>query len=301
MDELSRVTTFIKVVEQGTFSAAARDVSSVSSVARQVKSLEDELGIRLLNRTTRSLALTEAGQLFYVRAKAIAQDLANAMSEAQSFQEEAKGVLRVSARISTGTTIIVPALPGFLKKHPELTVEFTLSDERHDLVSNNIDVGIWAGYMPDTELVARPLRKSKRIVCASPLYFDKNGLPERPDQLVEHNCLRFTGRAYGHKWRFSRGEYDKEVEVKGDLCSDNGLVLVAAAMADMGLIVVQEWMVHNLLLQGRLIRILSDYAVDPRPGDADLFDLYAVYTSNRGLSKKVRVFIDFLVELFRLP
>src|SRR5205085_2379315 len=136
MDDFTRIRTFMKVVQAGSFSAAARDVSSTSSVARQVKSLEDELGVRLLNRSTRSLSLTDAGRRFHERVTAIANDLDNATSEARSLQEEVKGLLRVSLRITAGTTIVVPALPRLLARYPELQLEITLADDRRDLIAN---------------------------------------------------------------------------------------------------------------------------------------------------------------------
>jgi DNA-binding transcriptional LysR family regulator len=298
MDEFTRIQTFIKVVEAGSFSAAARDISSVSSVARQVKSLEDELGVRLLHRSTRRLSLTEAGRRFYERACTIATDLSNAKSEVRSFQESVKGVLRVTLRVSAGTTIIVPALPTFLAQYPELSLDISLTDERRDLISNNIDVAVWMGHLPDSELVARRLSRSQRIVCGTPAYFERHGTPERPEDLRTHNCLLFTGRSYGNRWGFTRGDYVEDVEVAGSVRTDNALVLLESALCNIGLIVVQEWMVRPLTAQGRLVRVLGDYTVNPTPGDAEL---YAVYVSSRGLALKSRVFVDFLIDLFRSP
>jgi DNA-binding transcriptional LysR family regulator len=298
MDELGRIQTFIKVVEAGSFSAAARDVSSISSVARQVKSLEDELGVRLLNRSTRSLSLTEPGRRFYERACGIANELSNAMSEATSFQDSVKGVLRVQLRVSAGTTIIVPALPPLLAQYPDLSLDISLSDERRDLIANNIDVAVWMGHLPDSEIVARRLSPSRRVVCGSRAYFERHGVPQTPEDLRAHNCLLFTARSYGTRWGFTKDGLHEEIEVQGSLRSDNGLVLLTAALSDVGLIVVHEWMVRQLVSQGRLAKVLGNYTVNPRPGDAEL---YAVYPSSRGLSRKVRVFVDFLVHLFRDP
>lgn len=295
MEELARIQTFIKVVEAGSFSAAARDVGSISSVARQVKSLEEELGVRLLNRSTRSLSLTEPGRRFYERACKIANDLSNAVSDARSFQDVVKGVLRVSLRVSTGTTIIIPALPAFLAQYPELILDISLTDERRELVANNIDVAVWMGHLPDSEIVARRLSRSHRIVCGSPAYFERHGVPQTPQDLRAHNCMLFTARSYGNIWGFAKDENHEDVEVGGSLRTDNGIVLLSAALADLGLIVVHEWMVRPLVSQGRLVSVLNDYEVNPRPGDAEL---YAVYASSRGLSRKVRVFVDFLVQLF---
>src|SRR5438067_8750957 len=168
MDDFTRIRTFIKVVEAGSFSAAARDISSTSSVARQVKSLEDELGVRLLNRSTRRLALTDGGRRFYERVKAVAMDLDNASAEVKAMHDDVKGVLRVSLRVTAGTTVVVPALPRLIGMHPELELDITLTDERRDLIANNIDVAMWLGDLPDADLVARRLSPTKRIVCAAP-------------------------------------------------------------------------------------------------------------------------------------
>lgn len=295
MDEFTRIQTFIRVVEAGSFSAAARDLSSISSVARQVKALEDELGVRLLNRSTRSLSLTEPGRRFYERACAIANDLSNAKSEARSFQDSVKGVLRVSIRVSAGTTMIVPALPAFMAQFPELTLDISLSDERRDLIANNIDVAVWMGHLPDSEIVARRLSPSRRMVCGSPAYFERYGVPRTPEDLRRHNCLLYTARSYGNRWGFNRDGQQEEIEVQGSLRTDNALVLLSAALSGIGLIVVHEWMVRLDISQGRLAAVLGDYTVHPRPGDAEL---YAVFPSSRGLSRKVRVFVDFLVGLF---
>jgi DNA-binding transcriptional LysR family regulator len=295
MDELARIQTFIKVVEAGSFSAAARDVSSVSSVARQVKSLEDELGVRLLNRSTRSLSLTEPGRRFYERACELAADLSNAKSEARSFQDSVKGVLRVSLRVSAGTTVIVPALPALLAQYPELSLDVSLADDRVDLIANHIDVAVWMGHMPDSELVARRLSPSRRVVCGAPAYFERHGVPATPDDLRRHNCILYSARSYGSKWGFTRDGKLEETQVQGSVRSDHSMVLLSTAVAGIGLIVVHEWMVRRHIEQGALVTVLDDYSVNPRPGDAEL---YAVYPSNRGLSRKVRVFVDFLVALF---
>lgn len=296
MDELGRVNTFIKVVEAGSFSAVARHESSVSTVARQVKSLEDELGVRLLNRNTRSLSLTEPGRLFYERVCAISNDLKQAKSEATSFQESVKGVLRVSLRVTAGAAIIVPALPALLEQYPELNIDVTLTDERCDLVADNIDVAVWIGDLPNADIVARRLSPSRRIVCGSPAYFQRHGIPQIPADLHRHNCLLFTAPSHGDVWEFHKDGECEKIKVQGNLSSANGLVLRSSAMADLGMIVVHEWMVRLDMSQGSLIRVLSDYVVKLTATEAEL---HAVYSSSRGLSLKVRVFVDFLLELFR--
>lgn len=295
MDQFTRIRAFIKVVQAGSFSAAAREVASISSVARQVKGLEEELGVRLLNRNTRSLSLTDAGRHYYERVTSIARDLDTATAEVKSLQEDVKGLLRVSLRVTAGTTIVVPALPKFVAKYPDLQLDVVLTDERRDLIANHIDVAMWLGDIPDADIVARRLSPSQRIVCGSPAYFAKRGIPRAPEDLRHHDCLLFSAPTYRDKWSFARDGKRQEVEVKGSVRSDNGLVLLSAGMAGLGLIVVHEWMVRNLLAEGRMIRVLGDHIVNPRPGEAEL---YAVYPSSRGLSRMVRVFVDFLVEAF---
>lgn len=295
MEELPRIQTFIKVVESGSFSAAARDSSSISSIARQIKSLEDELGVRLLNRNTRSLSLSEPGRLFYERALKLSADLNNAKSEARSFQQSVKGILRVALRVSTGTTIIVPALPAFLEQYPDLDADVTLTDDRLDLVANNIDVAVWMGQLPDSEIVARRLSPAQRIVCASPGYLDRHGRPQTPSDLLQHSCLLFSAPGYPNKWQFERDGVLEELEVAGRLRSGNVLVLLSAALSGVGLIMVHEWMVRRRIAMGQLERVLDRYSVSPNSLDAEL---HAVYASSRGMSLKVRVFVDFLVHLF---
>jgi DNA-binding transcriptional LysR family regulator len=296
MDDFTRIQTFLRVVESGSFSAAARHESSVSSVTRQIRSLEDELGVRLLNRTTRSLSLTEPGRVFYERAQIIARDLKNAKLAAKSFQEAVKGRLRVALRSSMASTLIVPALPNLFSQYPNLSIDISLRDDRCDLVANNIDVAIWVGAIPDADIIAKRLTPSERIVCGSAKYLEKRGIPEIPSDLLQHDCIVYTIPSYGSSWTFSKSGHDEHVEVQGCVRSDNGVVLLSAAQADLGLIVVHEWMVRRLIEQGSLVRVLSDYSVRPTAGGAEL---YAVYPSSRGMSLNVRVFVDFLSKLFQ--
>jgi DNA-binding transcriptional LysR family regulator len=296
MAELERIRTFVKVVEAGSFAAAAaRSTAATSSVARQIKSLEDELGVRLLNRSTRHLSLTEAGRHFYDRAATILNELNDAKHDAMSFQDSVKGTLRVSIRTSAGTTVIVPALPTLLERYPDLSLDLSLTDQRVELIANNIDVAVWMGPIPDGEIIARRLSPACRILSASPKYLERHGTPQTPQDLLKHNCIFYTGPDYGNRWTFTREGRTEQLLIRGNLRTDNGLVLLAAAQADQGIIVAQKWAVRRPLKEGRLVRILNDYVINLRREDAEL---YVVYPSSRGLSRSVRVFVDFLVELF---
>jgi DNA-binding transcriptional LysR family regulator len=295
MDDFTRIRTFIKVVEAGSFSAAAHDGLSVSAVTRQVKALEDELHVRLLNRNTRRLALTDAGRRFFERVTGISNDLNRAKAEAISEHEGVKGLLRVSARTTSGTTVLIPALPKFLAKYPEIQLNISLTDERRDLIANHIDVALWVGELPDADIVARRLSPTSRIVCCSPDYLRRRGRPREPTDLLRHDCILFTAPTYSNRWRFSRNGQIEEVCVRGSVQTDNGLVLLASGLAGIGIISGNHWMVHHYVKQGRLVTLLDDYTFFPRLGDVDL---YAVFPSSRGLSRKVRAFVDFLVEAF---
>lgn len=297
MDELSCIRAFIEVTESGSFSAAARRAdSSISSVARQVKSLEDSLGVRLLNRTTRHQSLTDAGQIFYDRVRAVVQDLNAAKRDASSFQDSVKGLLRVTLRISTASTMILPALPAFLESHPGLTIDVSLTDERLDLVAHNIDVAVWLGHLDDSRIIAKRLSPSRRVLCGSPGYFKRMGIPEAPSDLARHNCLVFKSNYYGSSWRFTRDGSSLDVPVEGNLRSNTGPVLLSAALSGLGLVVLQEYMVRTALRAGELQTVLTEYEVSPTEADTAL---YAVYPHSKGMSPKARVFVDFLVDLFR--
>jgi DNA-binding transcriptional LysR family regulator len=297
MDELASIRAFINVVDAGSFSAVARRTNvSISVVARLVKSLEDELGVILLNRSTRSQSLTEAGRVFYDRIRPVTNDLTAAKLEAKSFHETVKGVLRVSLRVSAATTAIGPALPGFLAQHPELTLDVSLTDERLDLIANNIDVAVWLGDLPDSELIARRLSPGHREVCGAPKYFELRGMPSTPEDLMSHNCLLYTASSYDSAWTFTKYGVQRRIPVAGNLRSDNGVVLLSAALAGVGLVVLQEWTVRHPIAEGRLVRIFDDYSVNPIDNEAAL---HVVYPGSRGASRKIRAFVDFLIRLFR--
>jgi DNA-binding transcriptional LysR family regulator len=296
MDELASIKSFVEVIDSGGFSAAARRANvSVSSMARQVKALEDHLGTRLLNRTTRSQSLTEAGRLFYDRVRELVRELDAAKKDVQSFQKDVKGLLRVTLRVSSAS-IILPALPSFLERHPDLTLDLSLTDERLDLVANGIDVAVWLGHLADSGLVARRLCPSWRVVCGSPAYFTRHGTPKKPIDLANHNCLVFKANRYGNVWKFTNGNEQVDVLVNGNIRSETGQVLLSGALSGLGLVLLQEYMVRSALAAGTLRTVLTEYDVSPTEGDTAL---YAVYPHSRGMSRNTRAFIDFLVALFR--
>jgi DNA-binding transcriptional LysR family regulator len=295
MDEFSRVRTFIEVVDRGGFSAAARQADvAVSSILRQVKALEDELGTRLLNRTTRSQSLTEAGRTFYELMRELIRDFEQAKREVVALRSTVAGTLTVTIRTSANE-LIVPALPSFLERYPELLLDISVTDRRLDLVAEGIDVAVWLGPMEDSSLIGRRLTPCRRVVCASPGYFARHGMPKNPEDLAHHNCLVYRANQYLNVWKFEKDGKTTTVPVRGNLRSGTGLVLMGSALAGLGLVLVQEFHARPAIASGALIAVFEDYEISPTDEDTSL---HLVYPSSKGLSPASRAFIDFLVDLF---
>jgi DNA-binding transcriptional LysR family regulator len=298
MDELSANRTFVRVVERGSISAAARDLgASITAVSRQVSGLEEMLGVRLLNRTTRKHALTEAGQIYYNEVLDILRRIETVKSEVSAHQDVVKGCLRVHLRTSVGSQVIVPALPRFLSRHPDVTLEVALTDERSDLVALGVDVAVWLGSLEDSGLIARRLSPSLRVICASKSYLRAQGQPKSPKDLAQHNCLVYSARSYDNIWRMTKNGETEAIVVSGNLRTDSSAVLLSSAVAGLGLVMLQEAMVRQSIASGELEPVLVDYQVSPT--DADVA-LYAVHPNRRRVSPKTRAFVDFLVDLFAL-
>ena len=297
MDELITNKAFLQVIKSGSFSAAADKLNlSVATVARQMNSLEDRLGIKLLNRSTRALSLTEAGLLYSERIRDLVHQLDTIKREVSTFQKDVKGLLRVHLRNSVGTQKIVPALQQFLTAHPHLKVEVTLTDERADLVAQGIDVAVWLGKLEDSNLIARKLSPGKRIICCSPSYAKERGLPTTPEELSKHNCIVYQAKTYDSTWRLSFGDKKHHVNVSGNLESESSAVLLISALKGVGLAMLQEAMVHDAIASGELIDVFPGYDVSST--DADVA-LYAVYSGRTKTSPNTRAFVDFVVSLFR--
>lgn len=297
MDEMLTNRAFLQVIESGSFSAASLELGvSVATVARQINSLEARLGVHLLHRTTRTLSLTEAGRLYCERIRELLRQLDSVKREISSYQKDVKGLLRVHLRHSVGNQVIVPSLPTFLKQHPNIKLEVTLTDVREDLVAQGIDVAVWLGSLEDSGLIARRLGSGRRMVCCSPAYAAEHGLPETPQDLQHHNCIVYKAKSYDSSWRFVRDGQTRAVPVSGNLESDSSAVLITSAINGLGLVVLQESMVRSAIIAGELINVFPDYQVSSTDADTALF---AVYPGSKQTSPKARAFIDFLVRLFK--
>lgn len=288
MDLLGAMTVFARVAEEGSFSGAARVLGlSKSSVSKQLAQLEDHLGARLINRTTRRLALTEAGAAYWERCRRILDDLEEANAAVSALQGAPRGLLRVNGPVSFGTRVLGPAIVDFLRRYRDVAIDLSLSDRKVDVVAEGYDVVIRIGHLRDSSLFARKLGDSARPIVASPAYLARRGTPTHPRELAGHDCLIYSLMDAPHLWRFRRGDETAEVKVDGPVVADHGDIQREAVFAGLGLSIIPDFLVGEDIAAGRLVSVLDDWTSEPAP-------IHAVYPHNRHLSAKVRVFIDFL-------
>ena len=293
------IETFVRAVELGSFSALARAWNvKPSSISRRIGALEEELGVRLLARTTRKLSPTEAGQRLYERARACLNELDDALRAAAELTEVPRGRLRVSAPIAFGQRYLAPLLSAFYADHPEVELELGLHDRYVDLVGEGWDVAIRAGHVRDESLVARRLAPNDRVLVASPSYLDARGRPSTPRDLAEHAALRFRYVDSDDRWWFRRGEDAERVAVSGPVASNSGELLIAAAGAGLGITLVPRWLAFAALCEGRVEAVLPDWEVTATDFDSQL---NLLYPSRRLLPAKVRTFVGFLTRAFDPP
>ncbi|MBF0429370.1 MAG: LysR family transcriptional regulator [Magnetococcales bacterium] len=289
MDRLILMETFIRVVDGGSFSAAARKGGiSRAAVSKYMVALEEHLGVRLINRTTRQLHLTEEGEMYYQRCRRILEDLLEAEQIVTHQHAAPRGLLRVTAPISFGRLHLVGVAADFLLKFSGIEMDLVLNDRFVDLVEEGFDVGVRIGTLRDSSLMARRLASSGLVLCASPEYVARFGQPMVPEDLVGHACLLYSYAASPNVWRFGFKGEERVVRVKGSLRCNNGEALQAAVRAGLGIAILPSFLIEGDLRTRTLLPLLSDFLL-PQLG------IYAVYPSNRHLSVKVRTFIDFLV------
>jgi DNA-binding transcriptional LysR family regulator len=292
MEQLAEMMTFAKVVETKSFSEAARALqTSKSLVSKQVSQLETKLGVRLLNRTTRSMSLTEIGAAYYEHCARIAQEIEAAGATVTQLQAEPRGTLRVTSTVVFASMHLAPAIKEFLRRHPQVEIELQATDRVVDLVEEGCDLAIRISDNPAPNLVARKLAPVRWITCASPEYLAQHGTPRTPQDLASHNCLLYYGLPAGRgHWRYTMNGREVTPELKGNCRVNNSEVLLSMARCGMGIIVFPTYMVGSDLQSGKLREILPGFTVFPDMA------LYAMYVPNRYLQPKVRAFIDFLIE-----
>lgn len=298
MDNVKAIRLFLQAAQSGSLSGAGREFGlSPASVSRQISALEDDVGVRLLNRTSRRLSLTEAGQIYLQRAERLLQDLDEMRDEVSQLGVRPRGRLRVQSRISLGAQHVAPLVPEILERYPELDIDLWLTDTDLDLTEHGIDVAIRTDAPSDSTHIARRISSSPRVVCASPAYWDAHGRPAAPQALANHNCLTFRIGAAPPVWAFrAAGGAAMALQVAGNFQSNNAEALRVACLAGLGVVLLPAWSLSEDIRAGRLERVLGDHVATATNMD---FGIYAVYLSRRYLSVKTRLFIDHLVSAFR--
>ena len=297
MDRLTAMELFVRIVETGSFSAVAREMDMTQpTVSKQLSALEHKLKVRLLNRSTRQLSLTEAGGEYYEACKRILDEVREAESNMGRLQGQLAGQLRINTSIGLGQMYVVPLTLKFQKAHPEVEIDLSLVDRFVDVVEEGIDVAIRIGRLSDSNLVARRLGKTRRVAVATPAYLKKRGTPRKPEDLINHECILYAYLSTGNEWMFQAPD-GREIRVKvtGKFRANNGEAIRQAVLQDFGVAVTPEWMAQKDLESGQMKLILTDYA-------PTLLDIHAVYPSGRHLSAKTRAYVDFLqAEFNKIP
>jgi len=295
VDRFDNMRVFAKVVESGSFTGAAARLSiSASMVSQHVKELEERLGARLLNRTTRKVSLTETGRAYYERCTRLLADLEETEQAVSDMHAAPRGELRVNATPTFGILQLAPAIADFTARFPAISVELMLSNRMADLIEESLDVAVRVGLVPDSSLIARQLAPCRMVVCGAQSYFEKHGIPRTPVDLTNHNCLTVavTGLSYYRMWRLTAPDGTAlNLSPIGNLRSNSGAVLKVAALAGHGLVCLPTYLVGDALQSGRLVTVLDGYTAPP-------LTLRALYPHNRHLSAKVRAFVDFLAARF---
>ena len=295
MDRFAELRAFVEVVRTGAFVKAAEALDlSKTAVSRQVGELEKRLGVRLLNRTTRRLSLTEEGQRFHEHARTVLADLESAEADVMTRAREVTGLLRITAPLSFGILHLAPLWPEFRVRHPGAALDVTLGDRVVDLVDEGYDLAVRIARLPDSTLVSRRLASTRMVLCAAPAYLRKHGTPRQPAELAAHVTLAYSYWSSGDEWQFAGVEGDVSVRVKPWMHTNNGDSCRAAALAGHGIILQPSFLVGEDLRRKALVELMPEFRA------AEL-GVYAIYPTRRYLLPRVRAMVDFLAERFREP
>jgi DNA-binding transcriptional LysR family regulator len=291
---------FVSVIDEGSFAAAAKKWSiSASVISKRISRLENQLRVQLLQRTTRTIALTESGRIFYERCKRIKAEINDAAADVLQHHQQPSGLLRINAPMSFGQVHLMPAVNDFIQQYPDIQIELILGSQYASFIHNGLDLAIFIKDLPNTHLLqSRKITDRSTGVYAAPSYFEKHKIPKTPADLAQHNCLIYQsepgiqlGVGQKHEWSFYHKKEKFTVPVAGNLRINSSQALVKAALAGIGLVKLSSFMVTEEVKTGALISVLNDYC-------ARDIDIHAAYPTQRYLPSKVRVFIDFLIERF---
>jgi DNA-binding transcriptional LysR family regulator len=292
-DFASELEFFVLVARFGNLSAAARELDLTPPAAtKRLAQMESRLGVRLINRTTRSISLTNEGETYLAYATRILADLREMEDAVSSSGAEPRGLLRINATLGFGRTTIAPLVSEFARRHPDVEVQLDVTDRPVDLVESGVDLAIRFGSLPDKRLNARRVMSNRRFLCASPVYLEKRGTPKTLEDLEHHHCIlhRQNDEARG-VWRFTRSGRAEVVKVTGALSSNDGDIVLGWALDGQGILIRSEWDLAKYLESGRLRVVLPEFTLPSA-------DLFVYYPQRRNQAARARAFIDFLVEAF---
>ncbi len=289
-DGFSAIPIFVAVVEQQGFSNAAKVLGiSKSAVSKRINLLEQHLGVKLLQRTTRKISLTEAGKHYFEHAQMAHKAAMDAEDAVTQLQGEPQGRLRINAPMSFGRLHLSPLIPQFLARYPKIHVDMIMDDKQIDLVGGGFDVAIRAGILPNSSLVARKLAPLNSVLCASSSYLEKHGQPQNPEQLTQHNCLLYSYSSQVDEWHFLHEGHTQSIEVTGNYHVNNSEALLEAALQGTGITRLPTFVAGPHLASGKLIKVLPQYKIPH-------ISIYALFAERQYMPAKVRAFLDFVVE-----
>lgn len=294
METLKRMAIFARVVDAGGFTAAARQIGlAKSAVSKHIMELERNIGVKLLNRTTRQLSLTEAGNQYYQACSRIITDAMDATNGISGVSAQITGSLRVSCPMSLAHEYFVPVITAFAKRYPELKIELLVDDQTVNMVEEGIDVAIRIGWLADSSLIARKLANSPRLICASPRYLKTHGTPKTPDDLVKHQWIVFSLLPTPNRQSLKKKGRQQTINVNGRFKTNNALTLRSLLLNGSGIGILSQFLVSDYIRKGKLIHLLPDY-------DAGAAGVYALYPDKHYKLAKVQTFINYLEQHLHL-
>jgi DNA-binding transcriptional LysR family regulator len=292
MDRITSMTAFVKVVDAGGFAAAARKLNmSPSMVTTHVRALEERLGVRLLNRSTRRISVTEVGEAYYERCQQILTDVDDAENIAQSLHSTPRGTLRLNASVAI-PPFLAPAIAEYGARYPDVSISMTMTDRMVDLVEEGFDLAIRTFAISDSAFIVRRITMYRLVVCAAPEYLARHGAPRQPSDLADHNCLIYAHAPTGSEWVFDGPDGEQKIMVTGNMQSNSANALRLAAVHAQGLAMLPSFLVVDELKSGNLVPVLTDFLQTEHA-------INAIYPHRHHLSAKVRSFLDLLVAHFR--
>jgi DNA-binding transcriptional LysR family regulator len=296
IDHASEMAAFVRVVDSKGFSAAAPALGlTPSAVSKLVTRLEARLGVRLLQRTTRALRLTEEGEVFYAAAQRIVGEIETLEDQITGHSGTPQGLLRVTTSLAFSTHQLAPVLSEFLARHPLVQLDLLPTDRVIDMVEDGIDVAVRIGRLADTSFMARKIGEDKRLICAAPSYLARHGTPRRPEELARHNCIVSRERTHLNRWPFKIDGQVSEIEVGGRVAINEGEMQMQLALQGIGIARLTRLTLARAIRDGALVPLLGDFSADEPVG------IHAVYPHRRHLAAKVPAFVNFLIEKFTPP